>query len=137
YVSVRALGRSEHPLVIVLWFPLVSVPLCLPLVLLDPVLPSLQELPLLLAVGVFTQLGQMGLTHGLMHLSAARATTIGYAQVPFAALWGWWWFGEGLDAPRILGAGLVLAAILLGLVPGRDQPRTRSPGSGRGSSRHS
>ncbi|MEB3323269.1 MAG: DMT family transporter, partial [Synechococcaceae cyanobacterium] len=27
YVSVRALGRSEHPLVIVLWFPLMAVPL--------------------------------------------------------------------------------------------------------------
>lgn len=43
YVSVRELGRSEHPQVIVLWFPLISIPLSLPLVLLHPVLPSPAE----------------------------------------------------------------------------------------------
>jgi drug/metabolite transporter (DMT)-like permease len=40
YVSVRDLGRSEHPLVIVFYFPLVSVPFSLPLVLLQPVWPA-------------------------------------------------------------------------------------------------
>ena len=32
YVAVRQLGRSEHPLVIVLYFPLMAVPLTLPAV---------------------------------------------------------------------------------------------------------
>ena len=44
YVSVRELGRSEHPLVIVFWFPLMSLPLSLPWVLHDPVRPSAIEL---------------------------------------------------------------------------------------------
>jgi drug/metabolite transporter (DMT)-like permease len=114
YVSVRELGRSEHPQVIVLWFPLISIPLSLPLVALAPVMPTLPEVGWLLGVGVFTQLGQIGLTHGLVHLPAARATTIGYAQVAFATLWGWLVFGEGIDAPTVAGAGLILASILVG-----------------------
>jgi drug/metabolite transporter (DMT)-like permease len=113
YVSVRQLGRSEHPLVIVLWFPLMAVPLSLPFVLLEPVLPTAAEALWLLGVGLFTQLGQLGLTHGLTRLPAGRATALGYAQVGFAALWGWSLFGESLAAPTLLGGALILAAAAL------------------------
>jgi drug/metabolite transporter (DMT)-like permease len=123
YVSVRELGRSEHPQVIVLWFPLISLPISLPLVALQPTLPTLPELGWLLGVGLFTQLGQIGLTHGLVHLPAARATTIGYAQVTFAALWGWLVFGEGIGAPTLAGAGLILASILVGQAGKQAMPR--------------
>ena len=46
YVSVRRLAESEHPAVIILYFPLVAIPMSLPLVLLDPVLPTPLELSL-------------------------------------------------------------------------------------------
>lgn len=115
YVSVRELGRSEHPLVIMLYFPLTSLPLCLPWVALDPVLPQGGDWGWLLGVGLFTQLGQLGLTHGLVRLPVAPATAIGYAQVPFAALWGWLLFGERLAQGTVFGALLILAAMLLSL----------------------
>ncbi|WP_369795481.1 DMT family transporter [Synechococcus sp. GFB01] len=115
YVSVRQLRRTEHPLVIVFYFPLVAVPLSLPLVLLDPVLPTPTELLWLLGVGLCTQLGQVYLTRGLMALPAARATAISYVQVVFAALWGWLLFGESIDGGTIAGAGLVLLATLISL----------------------
>jgi len=114
YVSVRDLGRSEHPLVIVFYFPLVSVPFSLPLVLLQPVWPAPQDWIWLLGVGMFTQLGQLGVTLGLTQLPAARATTISYMQVAFAALWGWWLFGETVNGWTSLGALLILAAALVG-----------------------
>jgi drug/metabolite transporter (DMT)-like permease len=120
YVSVRSLRHSDHPLVIVFWFPLVAIPLSLPLVLLEPVLPTPQELLWLVAVGVFTQLGQIGLTAGLTGLPAARATTISYVQVAFAGLWGWWLFGETIGGWTVLGALLILAAALLAL--GQQEP---------------
>lgn len=113
YVSVRALRHSEHPLVIVFYFPLVALVLSLPLVLLDPVVPSWRELVWLVGVGVFTQLGQLTLTEGLIGLPAARATAISYVQVAFAALWGWLIFAEPLASTTLLGALLVLAATLL------------------------
>ena len=76
YVSVRALRSSEHPLVVVFYFPLMALPLSLPLVLLQPVAPTAAELGWLLGVGVFTQLGQIALTYGLVGMAAARATAI-------------------------------------------------------------
>ena len=118
YVSVRSLARSEHPLVIVFYFPLVALPLSLPLVLLNPVLPTPLELLWLLGVGVFTQLGQVFLTSSLVALPAARATAISYVQVAFAGLWGWLLFGEALDGWTVTGAALVLAATLISLSPG-------------------
>lgn len=113
YICVRRLGRSEHPLVIILYFPLMALPLSLPPVLLDPVLPTATEALWLLGVGVFTQLGQIGLTHGLTGLPAARATALSYCQVLFAALWGWLFFAETPSGGTLLGAALVLSATLL------------------------
>jgi drug/metabolite transporter (DMT)-like permease len=127
YVSVRALGRSEHPLVIVFYFPLMALPLSLPPVLLHPVRPSLEELGWLLGVGLFTQLGQLALTHGLLLLPAARATAISYVQVPLAALWGVLWFGERLAPGTLWAALLVLAATLLSLESGRRLSRSDPP----------
>ena len=115
YVSVRSLGNSEHPLVIVFYFPLVALPLTLPLVALDPVLPTASELLWLIGVGVFTQVGQVYLTRGLTALPAAQATAISYVQVVFAGLWGWLVFGERIDGWTVAGAGLVLAAMLVSL----------------------
>ncbi len=115
YVSVRSLGTSEHPLVIVFYFPLVALPLSLPLVALNPVLPTAGELLWLIGVGVFTQLGQVYLTQGLTALPAAQATAISYVQVVFAGLWGWMVFGESVDGWTVAGAGLVLAATLVSL----------------------
>ncbi|MEB3351421.1 MAG: DMT family transporter [Cyanobacteriota bacterium] len=113
YVSVRELGRSEHPLVIVFVFPLVGVPLTLPLVLAQPVLPTPVEGFWLLAVGLCTQLGQLGITRGLTGLSAARATGISYVQVAFAGLWGWLLFAEVPSGSTLAGGALILLAALL------------------------
>ena len=115
YVSVRTLAHSEHPLVVVFYFPLVSIPLSLPLVWLHPVLPTGQEWLWLGGVGLFTQIGQVYLTRGLMALPAARATAISYSQVLFAGLWGWFFFGESINAWTMAGAGLVLAATWISL----------------------
>jgi hypothetical protein len=125
YVSVRQLGRSEHPLVIVLYFPLTSLPLCLPWVALDPVLPHGSEWLWLLGVGLFTQLGQIGLTQGLVQLPLATSTAIGYSQVGFAALWGGLLFHEPLSLQMLAGGMLVLAAALMGLPAPRRFTPTR------------
>ncbi|MFO7630647.1 MAG: DMT family transporter [Prochlorococcaceae cyanobacterium] len=128
YVSVRSLGRSEHPLVIVFYFPLVALPLSLPLVLLDPVWPRPAEWLLLLGVGLFTQLGQVWLTKGLTALPAARATAISYVQVLFAGVWGWLFFAETIDGWTVAGSALILIASLLGM---KFRPAS-APGNHRG-----
>mgnify|MGYP001461976659 CR=1 FL=1 len=119
YVLVRNLAPDEHPLVIVFYFPLISVPLSLPWVIANPVMPSLAELGWLVAVGIFTQLGQIFLTKGIAEMPAARATAISYVQVVFAASWGAILFNESVNELMVLGALLVLGATLISLRPPR------------------
>ena len=109
YVCVRRLGSTEHPLVIVLYFPLVTVPATLPALVRDSVWPVGLDWLWLVGVGVCAQIGQVALTRGMQHEPAARATALSYTQVVFAAAWGVLFFGEKPDAFTIAGAGLILA----------------------------
>jgi hypothetical protein len=54
YVTVRSLAEHENPMVIVFYFPLVSLPMSLPLVVVNPVLPSGSDWAWLIGVGIFT-----------------------------------------------------------------------------------
>jgi drug/metabolite transporter (DMT)-like permease len=83
-------------------------------------------------MGLFTQLGQMGVTQGLTGLPAARATALSYAQVVFAALWGWLFFAETIELRTLIGALAVMGATLLSQPPMGPQPGRRSPGRGSG-----
>jgi drug/metabolite transporter (DMT)-like permease len=112
YVVVRRLSRDEDPLVIVLYFPLVTLPVTLPFVVYDFVIPSLWECIALLGVGLTTQAGQVWLTRGLALLPASRATAFSYAQVIFAALWGVLFFGEIPSLMTGLGACLIIGGTL-------------------------
>jgi drug/metabolite transporter (DMT)-like permease len=108
YVIVRRVARSEAPLVIVFWFALVSLVGSVPFVVVDPVLPSLPVLVVLLGVGVTTYLGQILITLGLQRERAGRAMAVAYLQVAFAALWGLMLLGEQPDRWTALGATVIL-----------------------------
>ncbi len=115
YVTVRKLRESESPAVIVLYFPLISIPCSLPALLFEFKLPNLVESWWLLGVGVMTFLGQVGLTYGLKWLPAGRAMSLGYTQIALSGVWGWSLLGEEPSPLAILGAiligfGAVLAA---------------------------
>ena len=115
YVSVRRLASTEHPFVIILYFPMISVPLTLPAVLQSGVWPTGLDWLWLLGVGILTQVGQIWVTKGLSSLPAARATSLNYVQVVFAATWGWIWFEEGVTPLSFVGALMVLGASFISL----------------------
>ena len=110
YVVVRRLSRTEHPLVIVFYFPLVTLPLSIPTMLPQFIMPEGREWLFLLGIGLATQIGQVSLTRGLSQLPAATGTALSYLQVVFAAVWGYWIFGEGIDGWTILGGSLVVVS---------------------------
>jgi drug/metabolite transporter (DMT)-like permease len=113
YVTVRKLAQTEHPLVIVLYFPLVATPLSLPWMLSSFVVPQPIDWLMLVAIAVTTQFGQVFLTMGLAVERAGRATTINYLQVAFAMLWQLAVFGELPTPWTIAGASLILGGTLL------------------------
>lgn len=121
YVVVRHLGRTEHPLVIVFYFPLITIPAVFPAVAVDFVWPTGSEWLMLLGVGVFTQLGQVSITRGLQSEPAGRATAISYVQVLLAGVWGFFFFAEVPDGWTAAGALLILGGTVMAVRSGRKR----------------
>ena len=114
YVLVRQATKvNEHPLVVMFYFPLFTVPFCLPLLLTNWNNPTLEEWGFLLLVGICTQLGQFFLTHGYKELPAAEAAPLSYIQVPFAMIMGMLFFDEVISLNFIIGSMLVLLSIFV------------------------
>ena len=108
YTLVRKLVATEHPSVIVLYFPLVCVPGTLLLGGTDFVWPTATGWWVLLGVGCFTQIGQLALTKAMQRDAASRVTSLSYVQIIFAAVLGWWIFDEMPTQATLLGGGLIL-----------------------------
>ena len=113
YTLVRKLAATEHPSVIVLYFPLVCVPGTLLLGGADFVKPTAIGWWILLGVGCFTQVGQLALTKAMQLDSASRATSLSYIQIVFAAFLGWLFFAEVPTVATLLGGALILLGALV------------------------
>lgn len=112
YITVRKLGATEHPAVIVGYFSLVSIVGSTPVALAHWIWPTPVQWLVLLGIGVSTQLGQIAITHGLRLERAGTATATGYLQIVFAALWGVLFFAEIPDAGTIIGSVVIIASTL-------------------------
>lgn len=116
YVIVRRLSQTEDASVIIFYFPLVALPLSVIGLGGDFVVPDGMSLLILLAVGVFTQAGQMGLTYAMRHESAGKAAAYSYVQVVFAVILGWIVFSEVPSPWTWIGGILIVSGAVLNLV---------------------
>jgi drug/metabolite transporter (DMT)-like permease len=116
YVLVRKLSASEDPSVIIIYFPLVALPLSIILLGSDFVMPEGITWVWLLLVGVFTQVGQFGLTKAMQTETASQATSFAYTQVVFAAILGWLVFSELPSIWTFVGGGLIILGAFVNIV---------------------
>lgn len=124
YTTVRKLRETEHALVVIFYFPLISIPACLPIMAPVAVWPTPLEWLMLLGIGILTQIAQVFLTSGLHKEQAGRATSVSYLQILFAAAWGFLFFSEIPDVLTVVGALLVVGGI--GLVARGRMPAGES-----------
>ena len=115
YICVRKLSYKEHPLVIIYYFPLVSIPLSIPFIINDFVLPTGAEWLWIAGIGIFTQIGQLCITEGLRLLPAGQATSLNYSQVIFASIWGILIFQESITSSIYLGGFCVLISTIISM----------------------
>lgn len=113
YVIVRRLSQTEDSSVIIFYFPLVALPVSLALIWNDFVWPSLFITVMLVLVGVFTQIGQYGLTKAMQTQAAGKASAYSYVQIVFSALLGVWIFNEVPSIWTYLGGGLIVTGALI------------------------
>jgi len=115
YVLVRKLNKTEDASVIIFYFPLIALPLSLILLGNNFVMPTGKEWGILLTVGVFTQVGQLGLTHAMKTETASKATAFSYLQVVFAAIFGWVIFNETPNIWTWVGGSFILLGAIVNM----------------------
>jgi drug/metabolite transporter (DMT)-like permease len=126
YIAVRKLSRTEHPMTILLWFPLATVPFSLVATLhagRAAIPRNGREIAGHLLVTAAALVGQMALTHGLARVHAARATAVTLTGPVFGLALGFLLFGSVPTIASLAGTVVVLGALgLLGRSWRRETP---------------
>ncbi|MFT7680684.1 MAG: drug/metabolite transporter (DMT)-like permease [Moritella dasanensis] len=113
YVIVKRLSSTEDSSVIIFYFPLIALPLSVFLLGNNFVMPYVEALVLLILIGIFTQIGQVGLTKAMQTEVASKATAYSYVQVVFSIIFGWLLFSEIPSLWTWVGGGLIILGALI------------------------
>ena len=127
YNSIIKCKSTDHPITIVMYFPLVAIPLMTVLCLLDYKnfrIPEGNEWFMVLAIGIFTQLAQVFMTKALTSERAAIVTPYKYTGSIFAVSFGMLFFGEYLSLITLLGILVVISGVLINTFYERKQKIT-------------
>ena len=115
YNMIRKLKHSEHPLVIIFYFPLVSIPVTGVITIYQWVLPGAQDWLFLLLVGILTQLGQFYMTKSYQSEELSKVSVISYIGILFALCYGFIFFDEHYTVIAYVGMLMVLLGVILNL----------------------
>lgn len=113
YIIVKKLTKTDDSSVIIFYFPMVAFPVSMIMLGSDFVVPSLTAMGILILVGIFTQIGQVGLTKALHCADANKATAYAYVQVLFSVFIGWAYFSEVPVVTTVIGGGLIMVGALI------------------------
>ena len=113
YIIIKKLTKTDDSSVIIFYFPMIAFPVSMLMLGNDFVVPSLAASILLVLVGLFTQVGQVGLTKALHCADANKATAYAYVQVLFSVIIGWAYFSEVPVLTTIIGGGFIMVAALI------------------------
>ncbi len=116
YIIIKKLTKTDDSSVIIFYFPVVAFPISMIMLGSDFVVPSLLATGLLVLVGIFTQVGQVGLTKALDCADANKATAYAYVQVLFSVFIGWAYFSEVPSLTTIIGGSFIMLAALINVL---------------------
>lgn len=112
YVSVVKLKSTEHPLNIVIYFPMLSIPVMTIWCTYDFVLPEGIDWIYLLLLGIFTQIAQLLLTKALMFGNVEIISPFQYLGSIYAILMGYVIFDETLSLFAFIGIFLIISGVI-------------------------
>ena len=116
YNFIRKLKTTEHPLVIVLYFPLVTLPIAGGWSAIVWVQPEGVQWLYLLLVGVFTQIAQYFMTKSYQIEELSKVSSLQYLGIIYGLLFGWLIFDESLSSMAYVGIALVLVGVVANMV---------------------
>lgn len=114
YNSIRRLKLSEHPLVIIFYFPLITIPITgTYLIFSGWVTPNFIELVVLIIIGLATQFAQYFMTKAYQAEDLSKISSIQYLGIVFAVLFGFLLFDETYTVKSFTGILIVLLGVVL------------------------
>ena len=116
YNSIRRLKDSDHPMVIIFYFPLVTIPVTGIYLLTHWLQPTLFEFVILIAIGVVTQFAQYFMTKAYQSDTLSKISSIQYLGMIFALSFGYFLFDETYDFKSGLGIMVIIIAVVLNVV---------------------
>jgi len=115
YISVARLKATETPLNIVIYFPMISLPVMGIWSCFDFVMPHYEEWIYLLLLGIFTQIAQVLMTRAFMIAEIGIISPFQYLGSIYALVIGIYFFDESLPILSILGIIFILSGVLVNL----------------------
>ncbi|OEK03802.1 multidrug transporter [Roseivirga sp. 4D4] len=113
YNMIRKLKTSEHPLVIIFYFPLVTLPIVGIYSGFNWVMPVGEEWIILLAIGALTQVAQYFMTKSYQSEELAKVANINFIGIIYALGFGYVLFDETFNFLTYLGMSAVLVGVIL------------------------
>lgn len=112
---IRKMKTSEHPLVIVFYFPLVTLPVTGIWSIFIWKMPSGYDWLILLAVGVLTQIAQVLMTKAIQAEELSKIASLRYISIIYALMYGYVVFDESFNLLTYLGMALTLLGVVMNI----------------------
>ncbi|MBD78981.1 MAG: EamA family transporter [Crocinitomicaceae bacterium] len=116
YNCIRILRKTDKPVVIVLYFPLVAIPIMLVLSYSNWVWPMGIDWLTIILMGIFTQIGQLFMTKALHIEKANVVTPLKYTGIFYALAFDFFIFGVRYEWMTFAGIAMVLAGVTLNVL---------------------
>lgn len=116
YNAISKLKETEETINIVIYFPMLALPLTGIWCLFDFTVPMGIEWLILLTIGIFTQIAQVCMTRAFLSTDTAIVAPFQYIGAIYALLSGWFIFDEKLELASILGVCLVVFGVIVGTI---------------------
>lgn len=113
YNYIRKVKDHDHPLVVVFYFPLVTVPLVGPYTLTHWVSPTPIDWLILLAIGIVVTVAQIYMTRAYQLEKAAKISNYTYLGVVLAIAIGWLLFDEMISLLAFGGIALIIFGVAM------------------------
>lgn len=116
YNAISKLKETEETINIVIYFPMLALPLTGIWCLFDFTFPKGNEWLILLTIGIFTQIAQVLMTRAFLATNTAIVAPFQYIGAIYALFSGWFIFDEKLELASLFGVCLVVLGVILGTV---------------------
>jgi drug/metabolite transporter (DMT)-like permease len=115
YNCIRKLKNSEHPLVIIFYFPLVTLPITGIWSTFIWVWPKGMDWLILMMVGLLTQIAQYFMTRAFQGEELSKVASLRYLGIIYALIFGYMFFDEHFTPLVYAGMGFTVIGVLLNI----------------------